>query len=292
MKSDAQPGPVAVTGASGFIGRAVIGELLFRGIPAIAVSRRTVERRDGVDVRRVESYRDIGDLPAGAATIHLAGEANVPAANRRGAPHVEDERGLARAVCGHAPGRVVYASSAQVYGDADSWPHGPDETPAGGTPYAEGKLAAERVVLERGGAVARLSNVYGPGKGGTLIADTLAQIPGTGPLRILDANARRDFLWIADAARCLVDMALGEAGGIFNLASGRALPAAEVAALALRLAGEGERPLEAKRDGATPSVIALDITRTTETFGWKPEVTLERGLLLLLGENAALGEAE
>lgn len=284
MTDSATEFPVVVTGASGFLGGSVIRELLARGLPVLALSRRRIAFPDGVTSQTVSDYRSI-ELPQGSTVLHLAGEADVVAANRRGEKHVALEIALAAAVCDSAAGRIVFASSAQIYGDLREQPHRPDEAPENDTPYARAKIATERMIVERGGAAARLSNLYGPNASGTLIADILAQIPGTGPLRVREVASRRDHLWHADAARALTDMALGTASGIFNVASGRVQSVGEVAAAALRAAGEHDRPVVPAERPKNASVIALDISRTTEFFGWHPTTVLEEGLRHLIEDK-------
>ncbi|MEK9643949.1 MAG: NAD(P)-dependent oxidoreductase [Alphaproteobacteria bacterium] len=281
MNTDEGIGPIVVTGATGFIGRAVVAELRTRGIKTVAVARGKLAAPDGVDVIRMDTYDNLS-FPAAAAIIHLAGEARVVEANRAGAAHIEAETELAKAVCESGAGRIVYSSSAQVYGDDGVRPNRPEDSAVNSAPYAEGKKAVENLVCAKGGAVARLSNVYGPGMASTLISDILAQIPGTAPLRLIDADSQRDFLWISDAAIGLVDMALGTATGIFNLASGKTWSAAEVARLILALAGECGRELEVLRKTEKPSIISLDIGQTTDTFGWRPETDLRSGIAQLM----------
>lgn len=284
MSSESFDTPVVVVGASGFIGRNVVAELRMREISVVAAARRALPTLDGVHNVSVEDYHELR-VPNGAIVIHLAGQANVETANRSGEKHVSAEAVLARTFCDQCPSRIVFGSSGQVYGDNSTSAHAPDESLSGTTIYSKGKLAAERHILDAGGVVARLSNIYGPGMSGSLVSDILDQIPGKGSLRIRDAQPRRDYLWVADAARGLVDMALAKPAGIFNLASGEHYSAGEVAELALSIARQGDRQLQIVQPGNGASVIALDISDTTTAFDWSPRTSLKQGLRILLSED-------
>jgi nucleoside-diphosphate-sugar epimerase len=263
------PGPVVVSGASGFIGGAVLGALRRRNVPAIGVARKATSGPGERVV--VADYRDT-PCPAGAILVHLAEQATIPLANERGSAHVGEVERCVAALAAKGFRRIVYASSGQIYRAGDAAPD----------PYIAAKRAAEAIVLDSGGVVLRLANVYGPGmRHRTLIGDILRQIPGTEPLRILSAAPRRDFLWIDDAADGLLAAALGNAAGTFDLGSGETVSAGEVARLALAAAGESHRPIVTEIgpvEGDEEDAVVLDTARMAAAFGWRARVGLRDGL--------------
>ena len=267
---------VVVTGASGFVGRALVRALAARGSDVLAVSRRAIAAPGAAWVR----IADYGETPcpAGATLVHLAEEATIPLAVARGEAHVAAVQATVAALAAKGFRRMVYSSSGQVYRAAA------DAT----DPYIRAKHAAEAIVLAAGGAVVRLANVYGPGmRNRTLIGDIMRQIPGQGPLVIRSAAPRRDFLWIEDAADGLAAIALGSAAGVFDLGSGEIVSAAEMARLALAAAGEADRPVVAEiADEAADDVVALDIGAVRECFGWRPRVGIGEGLARLVRSAA------
>lgn len=264
--------PIVVTGASGFVGRALVHALAGRQALVTAVSRRALT---DVGARCVE-VSDYSDTPRDpeAVLVHLAEESNISAANRSGEAHVHALR--ARVVLLAAKGfrHIVYTSSGQVYRARTGTAN----------PYVAGKLAAEEVVLAAGGAVIRLANLYGPRMSSqTLIGDILRQIPGTGPLRIRDAAPRRDFLWIDDAVEGIAAITYGNASGVFDLGSGKSTSAGDVARLALAAAGEADRPVVADVDTDSDSdTVVLDTEPIRNQFGWRPTVDLGEGLARLV----------
>ena len=261
-------GLVVVTGASGFIGRSVVNELAGRRVPHLAV------RRSGIgNTQRLASYRD---SPAGKVLIHLAEESRVDAIDAKSAQEQEE---VLAALIAKGFSRIVYASSAAVYGDASRDPRRPGDATIAANAYLAGKLACERRVLTAGGVVVRLANVYGPMMHATTVmAEILRQVPIRGPVLVRDLAPVRDFLWIEDAARGVVDIALGAGRGVFNLGNGIGASIADLARLVVNTAGQEGRELKATAASGRASTLVLDIALTQETFGWRPETTLADGI--------------
>jgi UDP-glucose 4-epimerase len=226
--------------------------------------------------------------PAGAVLVHLAEPALIPTATGQGATHVRAMVEQCRDLLAHPWRRIVYASSAAVYGDAIAIPRRCDErlTPSG--PYAVAKLECEAAVLAAGGAVARFANLYGRGMhDATVIAEILAQLGRPGPLKVRNARAARDFLSVEDAAAGLQALSEDTAprGARFNFGSGTGWRVADIARLALELAKEMGRDI-VSTDPATPETsLLLDIAATTAALGWRPSVTLERWLAKAVNER-------
>jgi UDP-glucose 4-epimerase len=266
---------VVVTGASGFIGAAVVRHLRSRDVSVHALARSATALTTVV--------ADYAQAPPADALIHLA------EARDRG--HVRDagpayERDIARTLerlLDKAYARVVYGSSGVLYGDAATLPRQPHDPVTVSEPYARVKQSSEAAVLRGGGVVARLANVFGPGMASSNVLGTiLEQIPGTGPVRVLDASPVRDFLWIDDAAAGLAQMALGGPSGIFNLGSGIGTSIHDLARLALDVAGEPQRSVVSTAPSGRASSLVLDIDLTRARFAWHPATTLRDGLSALL----------
>jgi nucleoside-diphosphate-sugar epimerase len=154
--------------------------------------------------------------------------------------------------------------------------------------YAALKRSGELAVLDwNGGVVARLSNVYGPAMAeGNAVSTILRQIPGEGPVCVKDTRPVRDFLWVGDAARGLAAMAVGAAGGLFNLATGTGMSIGALAMTALAAAGEPVRAVVGQNRGNGASTTILSPARTADTYGWRPEVSVRQGLSMLVRQRA------
>jgi UDP-glucose 4-epimerase len=251
-----------------------------RGLQALGVSRRRFP-----NVLQVDSYEDV---PSGDVLVHMA-EASDRAYAQAHAPSYE-QRAMATLerlqVKGFA--RVIYASSAVLYGDQEHSPRKVGDPVYETDAYTRLKLASERAVLASNGVVARLANLYGPGMAeGNVISTILGQIQQEGPVRVFDATPVRDFLWVEDAARALADMATGGACGIFNVGSGQGVSIHELATEVLTAAGQADRRIESIHAGTRFSKLVLDIVQTREAFGWQPIVTLAEGVANLVKSKIA-----
>ena len=269
---------IVVTGASGFLGRALMQDLAQRGIDAVGVSRHPCH-----GCIQIESYTD---APGGDVLVHLA-EASDRAYAQANSPLYE-QRSLATldALQGKGFSRVVYASSAVLYGDQEQSLRKVGDPVHALDAYTRLKLASENAVLARDGIVARLVNLYGPGMAkGNVLSTILGQIWQDGPVRVLDATPVRDFLWIVDAARALALMATRETSGVFNVGSGQGVSIRELANVVLDAAGQAGRPVESVRVGSRLSRLVVDIAPTKDVFGWYPAVTLVEGISTLVKMN-------
>jgi nucleoside-diphosphate-sugar epimerase len=166
-------GPVVVTGASGFIGQALVRHLHALRQPVVALARHAWAAPSGVRVIAVSAYDDAAALDAAchgaAVVVHLAA-----LAHRRGSPEdfaasVRATETVAAASRRAGVRRLVLLSSIGVNGNrTDSRPFTEDAQPQPAEPYAVSKLQAEQALLAtaRGSTletvIVRPPLVYGP----------------------------------------------------------------------------------------------------------------------------------
>ena len=261
---------VVVTGAAGFLGRAVMGRLQATGVSCVGLSRRDVP-----GLRRVADY---GDAPEAEVLVHLAQTNDRAAANVAGDGGMASALETVEALAAKGHRRIVYASSAALYGDGSTRPHPVTDPTTVVDAYTRTKYRSEESVLGRGGVVARLSNLYGPGMAaGNVLGQLLAQL-GRGPtITMHSLEPVRDFLWVEDAARALCRMVESDTTGVFNVATGVGTSIRELVHMALAKAGSGQSVV-ALHALERPSHLVLDIAGTTAALGWEPEVGIEEGV--------------
>jgi nucleoside-diphosphate-sugar epimerase len=268
---------IVVTGAAGFVGRAVLRQLqAATGVAAVGVSRRAVPG--------LVQVADYGKAPEGDVLLHLAQESNRNVVEAQGDAAVSAALDTLNCLLRNKYRRVVYVSSAIVYGDFRQKARVPSESVSAVNAYARLKLESERFVIESGaGVVARLGNVYGPGMSeANVVSKVISQVPGRGPLEVMDISPVRDFIWVDDVADCLVRMTMGMQGGTFNVGSGTGTSIAELAKLALDVAGESDRTVVAAQPAVRESHLVLDVAETSAVWDWRPKTSLRQGLASLL----------
>lgn len=259
---------VLVTGASGFVGRALVEELRHGGR---AYEVHPLERRDG----------DLADDGVAERAIAEAGpDAVVHSAARIGIARCEDEPLLA--VRSNVLATVFVAQAAARHGARLAYVSTADvREPA--SLYGLTKLWGEQVAEQyapHGLAILRLANPYGPGSTGAL-PTMLRQAAEGEPVPAFSGEAR-SWLWIGDATRAIRLVLESAEDGIFNIASDSApVPLTETARLACELAGASPELVE-ELDPPPGRVAPRVEVERLRALGWRPEVGLEEGLRLTL----------
>ncbi|MHC1733553.1 MAG: NAD-dependent epimerase/dehydratase family protein [Bacteroidales bacterium] len=233
---------VLVTGASGFIGRRLCGELTRQGFHVAAMLRapQSGPWRDVLEVELGRGAVDPRSLEGVDTIFHLAGKAHTRA--RTAAElgeyetvHVKGTRALLQAARQAGVRAVVYLSSVKAMGEGGSeiW----DETTpcAPQNPYAITKLAAERIVLEEiplpCPVVLRPALVYGAGSKGNLDLMIRAVRKGLFPSIKFPPNAR-SMIHVLDVIQaCMLAAACEQAcGQTYVLTDGREYATGEILA--------------------------------------------------------------
>ncbi len=268
---------IVVTGASGFIGGFLVNTLKAGDGEVLGVAR------SGTSTVRVGSY---AETPAGDVLVHLAENNDRAAALSAGASYETETVQTLKVLAARGFQKIIYASTSIVYGNTSPVPYGVDSPTVATDPYTRAKLTCEACVLDAGGVVARLSNVYGPGMSSNNVVSTiLGQIPGTGPLQIRDDKPVCDFIWVEDVALALAAMVNLNCSGIYNVGTGVGTGVGDLAGLALALVGEAGRGIVATKPSGKLSCNTLDISETVDQLGWLPQTMLEKGMRLLLSKK-------
>ncbi len=304
---------VVVTGANGFIGKALCQTLACAGYAVTGVVRAA----DRIDAAAPYHQAVIGEIDGATrwlrclahadAVVHLA--AHVQVAKRNAAQcltamrrvNVEGTENLARQAAAAGVKHLVYVSTVKVNGEQTcGGSFKPEDAPSPSDPYARSKLEAEqallRVAAETGlqSVIIRPPLVYGPGVKGNLLS--LIQWIDKGlPLPLARIDNRRSLIALDNLTDILMlcvhhPAAVGE---IFLVSDGEDLSTPE---LMRRIAGALGRParlcpaplmllrLTAQAMGRRDSFnrlcgsLQVDSSRAHTMLGWRPPVSVEQAL--------------
>jgi UDP-glucose 4-epimerase len=274
-----------VTGASGFVGTHLVRALLAQGASVLAAARRPIPALPNGQALQVVDYGDL--IPPGrdCVLIDLADTRDLAAAQAAGSAHVGAAAERAKRLYARDWAFVVVASSAAVYGDAQTQAQREDEAVSPVSTYARAKLAAENAALAQGGAALRLANLYGPGMAANnVLSDILAQRHTAGPIKIRDGRPVRDYLWAADAVAAFVRVASARASGIWNVGTGRGTSALALAQMLATRFGQLNREIVETAPQAAVSHLVLDCAALAAKLSWTAHTSLDDGLSQIVAD--------
>jgi nucleoside-diphosphate-sugar epimerase len=312
---------VLVTGASGFIGRALLRALEADGQHVRIAVRRPLPasdaQRDTTLIGDISGDTDWRAAVAGVDTIvHLAGLAHVEKGSVQAASgghhrvNAEGTEALAKAAVAAGVRRFILASSIGVNGtNSGAHPFKPNDPPNPSNAYGESKRDAEvrlRTVAEHSSmswVVVRPPMVYGAEAPGNFAR--LARIARTGiPLPVGASTARRAFVAVDNLTdliqrlvtspaaanqtflvRDALQPTVGELIGMIGQAIGKPSRVVSVSPVlvkgALSAIGRGD---DYERLFAP---LEIDMSDTTERLGWTPPISLQEGLRRALTASPA-----
>ncbi len=271
-----------VSGASGFVGRALVAHL-----EASATPLRFGEG-DWLDQVRAADFRD-------AAVFHLAAKVHETGSELDAdyvRDNVEKTRALALAAAAGGARRLVFLSTVKVHGEetADRPFHAADGAHPSGS-YARSKWAAEEALRGIAGleiAIVRSPLVYGAGVKGNLLS-LLRLADSSWPLPFGAIDNRRSYVHVDDLARLLIDCARlpQAAGGTFLAAHAESVstprlvstirsclgrPARLVRVPAVMLEAGGALVGESERIRRLTRSLEVEASETTTRLGWSAQI--------------------
>ncbi|CAM3248395.1 NAD-dependent epimerase/dehydratase family protein [Sporolactobacillus spathodeae] len=293
---------VIVTGGAGFIGSHTVEQLLREGYQVAVIDNFTTGHQENIADLPVDVY--VCDIADSAVIeliksikpdyiIHLAAQVSVAQSvedplfdqriNIQGSLNVMNGARFAGAR------KIVFASSAAVYGNPSELPVTTRHPTRPESPYGLAKLTVEHYLqlfqsfYQLPYAILRFSNVYGPrqdaaGEGGVISIFCERLHKGTPPMIYGDGEQTRDFIYVQDVARALAAALKLEENLCVNVSNGSSVT---INQLFQQLRAVAHSDCSVYYGPARPGDIRHSMLANDETkrlLGWKPLVSLEKGL--------------
>ncbi|MFK4083253.1 NAD-dependent epimerase/dehydratase family protein [Kribbella sp. NPDC020789] len=285
---------VLVTGAAGFIGRAVVRALREREIAVTAVDREPPDPGWDSGVQVVTGDLADQEVCIGAfetrptAVVHLAALTSVlrsvDAPMATFAQNVTITQVLLELSRGSGVDRFVLASTNAVVGDVGTATITSELPLRPLTPYGATKAAGEMLLAAYSGsyglatAALRFTNVYGPGmshKDSFVPRMMRAALAGTGVQVHGDGTQRRDLVYIDDVVNAvLLTLEVGYDGRAI-IGSGRSVSVLEMLEAVRAVTG---KPIPAEHIEAPAGEMPAVIVDIAGDLGYAPTVSLDEGL--------------
>lgn len=300
---------IAVTGASGFVGRATIAALLAAGHEPIAIVRSAAGFSNERVIGNISPATDWREVLEGcdmvihlAARVHVMDDRTADPLSEFRAINTASTANLARHALALGIKRLIYVSSIKVLGE-HTLPHQSFNATDGLAPqdaYAMSKAEAERELLTIASSatletvIVRPTLVYGPGVGANFL--TMMRWIASGlPLPLGGIRNRRSMINVTNLASLLVRCCdcQAAAGGIFlasdgadistptllrQLACGMNRPARLISIPHRLIVGSAGLLNLGKFADRICSSLVVDSAPTQMRLDWRPPVSLESGL--------------
>lgn len=312
VKINITPNKILVTGASGFVGRALCTELIRRGRDVRGAIRTPLHPAslpcELATVADIGPNTDWSGALSGvdvvvhlAARVHVMRETAVDPLLAFREVNVAGTEQLARSAASSGIKRLVYVSSIKVNGESTgSKPFSEEDVPSPQDPYGiskyEAELALRRVAHETGleVVIVRPPLVYGPGVGGNFWR--LLRLVERGiPLPLASVENRRSMIYLGNFVDLLVACAShpDAAGKTFLVSDGEDVSTAQLIRYLARFMGKPSylwpfpptllrlagrlvgKPDEVER---LLGSLVIDSSKIRRELGRTPPFSMEQGL--------------
>jgi nucleoside-diphosphate-sugar epimerase len=295
---------VGLIGANGFIGSATLRALLRVGVTPRALcgpDTRPFSTSSGIDALVCDltdadqlepwvSGLDVIVLAAGPPSVRASFE--MPEEYVR--VHVQGTAAVLHACQKMNVRRLVYISSAEVYGRPVANPVGEGHRLQARSPYAAAKIGAEKLIeayadsYGLSAVVLRPFSIYGPNPTPESLLANIITMAKRGCVTLANLKPVRDYCYVEDLASAVLLSAslLSDKLQIFNIGTGKGTSVADLAKLVLHLM-DAHVPLLEDNGHMRPGEseifeLVADVSRARTVLGWQPDVDLEQGLRQVL----------
>ncbi|HLV10407.1 MAG TPA: NAD-dependent epimerase/dehydratase family protein [Halanaerobiales bacterium] len=300
---------VMVTGGAGFIGSSIVDKLLDKGYEIIVVDNLSTGKEENLnpgaefyklDINSPELYeifekREIDYLIHHAAQIDVNRSVEAPLFDAGN--NIMASINLFEACCQHGVKKIIYASSAAVYGDPDYLPVDEKHPLRPMSPYGISKHTPEhylKIYSDIYGieyTVFRYSNAYGPrqdplGEGGVISIFIDQMLADKKPIIYGDGENTRDFIHIYDIVEANIRALKQGANEILNISCNTQNSINELYGIINKILGTEITAIYEDQRKGDISHSCLDNSRAREVLGWAPEYDLYSGLVQTISHYA------
>jgi UDP-glucose 4-epimerase len=296
---------VLVTGGAGFVGSNLVDQLIEEGADVTVLDDLFTGRKENID-----HFKEIRFIQGSVTDVELINQLvqknelvfnlavrNIIVSTKSPLLDFQVNTGgmfnILLAAKTFGIGRIVYTSSASIYGNPRYLPINEDDNISILNPYAASKLSGENYchafyeTFRVPTAIVRYSNVYGIKQSplnpycGVVSKFFESVMKGDAPQIHGDGEQTRDFTYVTDAVEATLLAALNPKaeGEVFNVGTGKETSVNELVARIIEITGKKTQPSYIdRRDIDNIRRRVLNIEKSRKVLRWGPTRTLENGL--------------
>jgi len=302
-----EPKTAVVTGGAGFIGSHLVDALLLKGYRVFAIDNLVTGNERNLDGASKNPnfnfirYDVTQDLPVVGRIdylYHLASPASVPDyqkyAEETALVNSVGTRTMLRVAKAHSA-KFLFTSTSEVYGDPKEHPQ--KETYWGNVNpnglracYDESKRFGEMITVlyarNHGidARIARIFNTYGPRMrptDGRVVSNFITQALSGKSLTVYgEGSQTRSFCFVRDMVSGLIKLmeTEGARGEVVNLGNPEEYTMIDLAQKILTMTGSASEIVHTELPVDDPIKRRPDVGKAASLLGWKPEVSVDKGL--------------
>jgi UDP-glucose 4-epimerase len=307
---------ILVTGGAGYIGSVIVEELLANNHEAVVYDNLSKGHRDAVPPGAHFIHGELSDRGAVAAALathkidavmHMAADSLVPESVVNPAKYYSNNMvtslGLLEAMREAGVSRLVFSSSAAVYGECEIQPIAESAPTHPTNPYGETKLAFERAChwfenaygmryvalryFNAAGATKRCGERHDPE---THLIPIVLQVAAGKRAHVdvfgndfptRDGTCLRDYIHVGDLARAhvLALRQMDRSSEIFNLGCGGGFTVLEVIEAARKITGHPIPVRMVPRRAGDPALLVATSEKIKKELGWVPREQNLEGII-------------
>lgn len=292
---------ILVTGGAGFIGSHVVDKLIEQGLPVVVIDDLSTGSIANLNPEAKFYQVDIGSPQIGVIlekekpelVFHLAAQISVKESFKDpcfdATVNILGSLNLFEHCRKHKVKKIIFASTAAVYGDVSKLPIGEDNPGNPLSPYGISKYTVERYLktyqkeFDLDFTILRFANVYGPrqnpgGEAGVVSVFINEFLNGRVPVIFGNGKQTRDLIYVEDVAEAGLFAISKGSSEIINISTGQEVEINKLFHILADIFLKKVLPVYGtKREGDIQrSSLANDLSH--EILGWYPKTELHRGL--------------
>ena len=288
---------VLVTGASGFIGRHLVKQLLRNNLSVIALDRSNTDLLENfsgdlkivkIDITQPFELSDIGSNVD--KVIHLAGIVGEGACSKDVRYSYElNVTGVSNLInCFHGSmlNKFIYLSSVSVYDKSNESPISEDGKTSNIGIYNSTKLAAEILVsgycskYNISYCIGRATSAYGPYQlMYSVLSYIILELLKNNKLTLFNPYDVKDYIYVTDLAEGIITLINTKESGLFNISSGQGIQLSDLVRIIAEILGK-DVVLRAKDEAKARKSQTRQVIDNSKlkNLGWEPSIDLYKGM--------------